>query len=134
MKNKNKYLPFFLIGASVMSAMDEIVFHQLLNWHHFYDRSSRKVALISDGILHAIGLTTLLIGFSQLVDKKRFNKKSTGTFLIGLGAFQLFDGLVNHKIFKLHQVRYVKNLLPYDLAWNLAGLLLLGAGLFLKRR
>src|SRR5690606_39687547 len=28
-----------LIGIGVMAAVDEIVFHQLLGWHHFYDAS-----------------------------------------------------------------------------------------------
>ena len=26
-----------MIGLGVMAAVDEIVFHQLLDWHHFYD-------------------------------------------------------------------------------------------------
>ena len=42
-----------LIGVGLMAAIDEIVFHQLLSWHHFYDRSTSEVALMSDGILHA---------------------------------------------------------------------------------
>lgn len=134
MKNKKNVSPYFLIGASIMSSLDEIIFHQLLDWHHFYDRSSRKAGLISDGILHAIGLTTLLFGFSQLVDKKKKNKKAASDILLGLGAFQLFDGLVNHKIFKLHQVRYVKKLLPYDIAWNLTGIILLVTGFILRNK
>jgi uncharacterized membrane protein len=26
--------------------------------------------------------------------------------LLGLGAFQVFDGIVDHKLLQLHQVRY----------------------------
>ena len=51
-----------------------------------------------------------------------------------MGGFQLFDGIVDHKILGLHQVRYVDNLLMYDLGWNLAGLLLLAIGYWLLRR
>lgn len=31
-----------LIGIAIMAAVDEIVFHQLLAWHHFYDRSTPR--------------------------------------------------------------------------------------------
>jgi uncharacterized membrane protein len=52
-----------------------------------------------------------------------------GGFFLGAGAFQLFDGIVDHKILRLHQIRYGVDLLPYDLAWNIAAgiLLVLGA-------
>lgn len=51
--------------------------------------------------------------------------------LLGAGAFQLFDGLINHKVLRVHQVRYDVDLLPYDLSWNLvaAALLLIGAAM-----
>lgn len=42
--------------------------------------------------------------------------------------FQLWDGLANHKILRLHQVRYDVELLPYDIAWNVAGGVLLAVG------
>ena len=106
-----------LIGVGVTAAVDEIVFHQLLAWHHFFDRSTSAVALFSDGLLHSAELIILVLGF-----------------FIGAGGFQLFDGIVDHKVLRLHQVRYVDNLLPYDLAWNGAGLLLLAVGFVLLRR
>lgn len=40
-----------MIGVALVAAVAEIVFHQLLGWHHFYDRSVREVALMSDGVL-----------------------------------------------------------------------------------
>ena len=50
---------------------------------------------------------------------------------VGLGVFQLWDGLVNHKVLRLHQVRYDVDLLPYDLLWNGAAALLLAVGVVL---
>lgn len=48
----------------------------------------------------------------------------------GGGGFQLFDGLVNHKVLRVHQVRYeVENLPAYDAAWIGAGVLLIVVGL-----
>ena len=46
-----------ITGVGLMAAVDEIVFHQLLGWHHFYDRSTSEVGLMSDGFLHAAELS-----------------------------------------------------------------------------
>ena len=43
-----------------------------------------------------------------------------GGFL-GWGVFQVYDGLFQHKVLGLHQIRYEVDLLPYDLAWNISG-------------
>lgn len=127
-----------MIGVGVMAAVDEIVFHQILAWHHFYDRSTSEVALLSDGLLHAAELFVLVAGFFLLADARRRDAYSRGVawagFFLGLGAFQIFDGVINHKVLRLHQVRYGVEVLPYDLAWNAAGLLLLLIGVLLAVR
>ena len=125
----------------MMAALDEIVFHQLLRWHHFYDRATPAIGLISDGVLHAAELVALVAGFFLLSRLRAHaalaaSRAWAGLFL-GLGGFQLFDGIINHKVLRLHQVRYdVASLLPYDLAWNAVGvvLLIIGAGLLLRAR
>ena len=121
-----------LIGIAIMAAVDEIVFHQLLGWHHFYDRSTPSVALLSDGLLHAAELIALVGGLFWFADLRRRRALSTrltwGGFLLGAGGFQLFDGLVDHKVFRVHQIRYGVHLLPYDVVWNVAGAVLLLAG------
>ena len=131
----------FLLGAGIMAALDEIVFHQLLGWHHFYDRATPEWALFSDGVLHASELIALVAGFFFLSDLRRRHTLSPAWawsgFFIGAGSFQLFDGIIDHKVLQVHQVRYgVDNLLLYDLAWNGFGLLLIliGLGLRLKAR
>ena len=129
-----------LVGAALMAAVDEIVFHQVLGWHHFYDRSTPEVGLLSDGLLHAAELVGLVAGAFLLADLHRRGALArasarAGLFL-GLGGFQLFDGLVDHKLLRVHQVRYGVDLLPYDLAWIGASVLLLvvGTGLVLASR
>jgi len=126
-----------LIGIGVMAAVDEIVFHQLLAWHHFYDRGTPEIALLSDGLLHAAELVVLVAGIFLVADLARRSALSrvglwSGT-LLGAGAFQVFDGVVDHKVLRVHQVRYDVDLLPYDVAWILAGLLLLAAGVLVGR-
>jgi uncharacterized membrane protein len=127
-----------LIGVALMAAVDEVVFHQILAWHHFYDRGTPAAGLLSDGLLHAAELVGLVGGFFWLADLRRRGMvvplAGWGGFLLGAGAFQLFDGLVDHKVLRVHQVRYGVDLTWYDLAWNLAGVLLLLAGAVLVRR
>jgi uncharacterized membrane protein len=122
-----------LLGLGAMAAIDEIVFHQLLGWHHFYDRSTSEAGLVSDGLLHAASLLALVGGFFLLLDARRRETWRAGAavagVLVGLGAFQLWDGTVNHKVLGVHQIRYGVELLPYDLVWNLTAAGLLAAGL-----
>ncbi|WP_298456650.1 DUF2243 domain-containing protein [uncultured Cellulomonas sp.] len=120
------------IGVGLMAAVDEIVFHQILAWHHFYDRSTPEVAVLSDGLLHSVELVLLVAGFFGFADLRRRGAlhRSAGWagLLLGAGAFQLGDGVVDHKVLRVHQVRYDVDLLPYDVAWIGAGVLLLAAG------
>lgn len=126
-----------LLGVGLMAAVDEIVFHQLLGWHHFYDLGTSDAALLSDGVLHAAELVLLVAGGFLLADLARDRRLDRGAAwggaLAGAGAFQVFDGLVNHKVLAVHQVRYGVDLLAYDVAWNAAGLVLLAAGLLVLR-
>ncbi|GAB3465097.1 DUF2243 domain-containing protein [Azotobacter salinestris] len=128
-----------LIGIGLMAGVDEIVFHQLLGWHHFYDLATPQIALFSDGLLHSAELIVLVAGFFLLLDLRGRQALAptaawAGLF-IGLGGFQLFDGIVDHKVLRLHQIRYgIDNLLTYDLLWNASGAVLLLIGLLLSRR
>ncbi|MGA6099994.1 DUF2243 domain-containing protein [Stutzerimonas marianensis] len=117
------------LGVGLMAAVDEIIFHQVLAWHHFFDRSTLAVSLMSDGLLHAAELLMLAAGFRLFLTLSRRGALSRmhawAGLCFGAGGFQVFDGLVNHKLLRLHQVRYVDQLWPYDLAWNGFGALLL---------
>lgn len=127
-----------LIGAAVMAAVDEIVFHQILAWHHFYDRSTSTVGLLSDGLLHTAELLGLVAGLTLYADLCRRSALAPGHawagLFLGLGVFQLFDGIVDHKLLRLHQIRYGVDVTPYDWAWNGAAVLLLATGTALALR
>ncbi|MBS61890.1 DUF2243 domain-containing protein [Salinisphaera sp.] len=126
-----------LIGIGLMAAIDEIVFHQLLAWHHFVDARSGAFALFSDGLLHAGELLFLVAGAfiaRSLLQAQQFAPRHfKAALLLGAGGFQIFDGVVDHKILGLHQVRYVDPVWPYDVAWIGAGLLILVAGMLALR-
>lgn len=54
--------------------------------------------------------------------------------LAGVGAFQLFDGIVFHKILRIRQIRYGVDLLVYDLVWIGSAVLLVAIGLLVLWR
>lgn len=122
-----------LLGIGFMAAIDEIIFHQILAWHHFYDGATPLVALMSDGFLHAAELIAIVAGFFMFLNLYKRSELDAGFawagFFLGLGGFQLFDGLIDHKVLRLHQIRYgVESIVPYDIAWNAFALLLLAIG------
>ncbi|WP_194206109.1 DUF2243 domain-containing protein [Superficieibacter sp. 1612_C1] len=125
------------LGIGMMAAIDEVVFHQILAWHHFFDWGTPAFSLLSDGLLHSGELIFFVLGFFMFADlrsRSKLNRTSAWAgFVFGLGAFQLFDGIVDHKLLRLHQIRYVDNVLLYDLVWNVSGLLLLLAGYLIFR-
>jgi len=121
-----------LLGVGIAGFLDETVFHQLLHWHHFYDRSTPEAGLVSDGLFHAGSWVATVAGLFLFADLRRRGTWSPGRWrgalLVGLGGFQLYDGIVQHKLLRLHQIRYVPDITPYDVAWNVIAVVLLAAG------
>jgi uncharacterized membrane protein len=127
-----------LAGLGLVAFLDETVFHQLLHWHHFYDRSTLEIGLVSDGLFHAFGFFAVVAGLFLLADLRRrgtlrWSRWIVGV-LIGAGAFQLYDGLIQHKLMRLHQIRYDVDIWPYDLAWNLIAAIMIVGGVILLLR
>jgi uncharacterized membrane protein len=121
-----------LFGVGLAAFVDETVFHQLLHWHHFYDRSTEAVGLVSDGIFHAFGWFAVVAGLFLVADLRRRRglwwRRWLAGVLLGAGGFQLYDGTVQHKLLGLHQIRYGVDLWPYDLTWNGIALVVIAAG------
>ena len=124
-----------LLGVGIAAFVDETVFHQLLHWHHFYDRGTPDAGLVSDGIFHAFGWFATVAALFLFADLRRKHSvdrlRWVAGILIGAGAFQLYDGTIQHKLLGLHQIRYDVDLLPYDIAWNVFAVLIAGAGVIL---
>ena len=124
-----------LLGLGVGAFIDETVFHQILHWHHFYDRSTTEVGLVSDGLFHAFSWFATVSALFMLAQLRRERaiqgRRFAGGLLTGAGFFQLYDGLVQHKLLGLHQIRYGVDLLPYDLVWNTTAAVLLVVGIAL---
>ena len=127
----------FLFGLGFVAFFDEVVFHQLLHWHHFYDLATTEIGLVTDGLFHAFSWFATVGSLFLFADLKRRKalvfKNWLGSAIFGIGFFQLYDGIIQHKIMRIHQIRYGVNLLPYDLTWNVLALLLVIVGLWLIR-
>lgn len=129
-----------LIGVGLAGTLDEVVLHQLLGWHHFYDRMGPSVGRISDGIFHTATAAALAGGVYALARSGEANWRQgrgrawAGIFL-GAGGFNLYDGTVQHKLLGLHQIRpQAPDQLPYDLVFNALALAALCIGWLLLRR
>lgn len=121
-----------------MAAVDEILFHQILQWHHFFDQATPAIGVLSDGLLHAAELFATVLGTILLIRLARSGRlavrQAWAGGLLGAGGFQLFDGIVSHKLLRIHQIRYDVDLLWYDLSWNGIAVLLMLAGALVWRR
>ncbi len=131
--------PGVLSGIGLAGTLDEVVLHQLLGWHHFYDRSTPTAGLVSDGLFHLFSTTLLVIGVIQLVEHRRTSpdppRLALAGILLGAGGFNLYDGTIQHKLLALHQVRAnAPNNLPYDLAFLAIAAVVFAGGVILLRR
>lgn len=130
----------FLFGLGLVAFIDEAIFHQILHWHHFYDKSTTSVGLISDGVFHVFSWFATVGALFLVADLKRRDAFLyplwQGSVLLGSGAFNLYDGIIQHKVMRIHQIRYVDNLLIYDVIWNAlaASLIIIGFTIIVKFR
>jgi len=129
------------LGIGLIGAIDEIVFHQLLQWHNLYVDASERWRIFSDGLLHAFTLAMLFYGawrlwqqrqpFSTIVSSRPF----WAGILLGGGGFQLWDGVVDHWLLRLHPVREgVESIWLYDTLWIASALIMLAAGWIVWRQ
>lgn len=127
----------FLFGVGLVAFLDEAVFHQVLHWHHFYDLSTTELGLIADGLFHAFSWFATVLSLFILAELRRRKsfvfKRWIGSAVLGMGLFQLYDGIVQHKILRIHQIRYGVDVLPYDMVWNIIAVVLVILGIFIIR-
>lgn len=127
-----------MFGIGLVAFFDEAVFHQLLHWHHFYDKSTTAIGLVSDGFFHALSWFATVGSLFMLADLRRRGGwlpiRWAGGILLGAGGFQLYDGTIQHKLMRLHQIRYGVNILPYDTVWYITSVLMIIIGIVLLVR
>jgi len=128
------------MGIGFGGLVDGILFHQVLQWHHLLTAegccpSSTVAGLedntLADGFFHVATWLAVLAGTiaatrawqrGELAPPWRFH---FGGLLIGWGAFNLVEGIIDHHILGIHHVR---DDLGAPLGWDI-GFLLFGAAL-----
>lgn len=93
--------------------------------------------MLADGLFHAFGWFITVWGLFLLADIRRRGgvnwKRWVGAVVLGAGSFQLLDGVLNHKILGIHQIRYGVDLLMYDVVWIGSALVLMVVGWLVLR-
>lgn len=140
-----------LFGLGLGGFFDGIVLHQILQWHHMVTSAgyppdsveNLKFNTLMDGLFHAATYVFVAVGLGILWRHARrqhvrwSGKLLAGSMLIGFGAFNVVEGIINHHLLGLHHVNETVSeaqwaLWDYGfLAW---GAIMLIAGVFLLRR
>lgn len=127
-----------LFGLGAVAFIDEALFHQLLHWHHFYDLSTTSIGLISDGLFHAFSWFATVASLFMVADLKKRRvfhfKLWMGAELLGAGSFQLYDGIIQHKLMRIHQIRYNVEIIYYDIVWNVLAAILMIIGFIIIKK
>jgi uncharacterized membrane protein len=131
-----------LLGVGLGGFFDGIVLHQLLQWHHmlssWYPITSIENLELNtrwDGIFHSSTYLFVVAGLFILwrTAQRRHlfwsTKLLVGTMLIGFGAFNVVEGLIDHHLLGVHHVNETVDP-AYRIFWDI-GFLAWGAAMLM---
>jgi uncharacterized membrane protein len=117
------------IGIGIGGFIDGTFLHQILQWHEMLSNKippltllNKSVNMFWDGVFHAFCLVVTLVGIFMLF--KLFFRKDVlitystfiGGLLLGWAVFNIVEGIIDHQLLKLHNVREVT---PNIEIWNM---------------
>ncbi|HEY0055478.1 MAG TPA: DUF2243 domain-containing protein [Pedobacter sp.] len=131
-KGKKSIVPLIstsaILGIGIGGFIDGILLHQILQWHEMLsnklppiDLVAKSVNMFWDGVFHAFTLIVTTIGifflFSLLSRRDVIISKRLfiGGMVLGWGLFNIVEGVIDHHILKLHNVREISDNVD---AWN----------------
>ncbi|AEW98896.1 DUF2243 domain-containing protein [Streptantibioticus cattleyicolor] len=149
-------LPGILLGVGLGGFVDGILLHQVLQWHHmlsstdtdnigvrYYDPrtvSGLRMNTVWDGVFHAVCWLSVLVGLAVLHSRVTHGRRRVwtsrvlwGWVLVGWGLFNLVEGLLDHQILGIHHVHGGPYQLWWDIAFLVAGAVLVAVGDLLRR-
>ena len=124
-----------LLGIGLGGFVDGIALHQIAQWHNMLSAKAPPMTMDTmmlnmraDGWFHAAVFMLTLVGVLMLYRAARQGalfppvRWFIGLLLIGWGAFNLVEGVIDHHLLELHHVRDVPAHVPaYDYAFLLIG-------------
>ena len=150
---RNRHFPVsagILFGLGLGGFFDGIILHQILQWHHMLSSwypvdtiENLKLNTFCDGVFHSATYLFVVAGLFVLwrTAQRRHLYWSTdllmGSILIGFGAFNFVEGLIDHHLLG---VRHVNERVPieqrtfWDIGFLVWGVVMLVAGYFYLRR
>lgn len=142
-RKERSIVPGVVLGLGLGGFADGIALHQIAQWHNMgsarvppITMEAMKQNMAWDGWFHVATLILTSIGVYWLLGHARRGRplpnwrSFTGQLLLGWGAFNLLEGIVDHHLLELHHVRDLPVHVPlYDwlfLGIGGVGLLLIG--------
>jgi uncharacterized membrane protein len=136
-----------LIGIGMGGFVDGIVLHQIAQWHHMlsnilppHTMDDMRVNMTWDGLFHTLTWVVTLVGILLLRSAASARaaipslQAFTGQLVLGWGVFNLVEGVIDHQILRIHNVREVPNYMVYNLTFlALGGVLFILIGWLLMR-
>lgn len=136
-----------LIGAGMGGFVDGIVLHQIFQWHNMVSNwippttmEAMSINMKWDGYFHVFMWLVTATGIFMLWSSAQRReaipsfRSFLGQLILGWGAFNLIEGIVNHQILEIHFVRQVPNYTAYNLAFlAVGGVLFIVIGWMLMR-
>jgi uncharacterized membrane protein len=129
-----------VLGIGLGGFVDGIVLHQIVQWHNMISNwmppttlEAMHVNMVWDGLFHAVVWLVTLVGvfllWSAAYQRERIPplREFFGRLIFGWGWFNLVEGIIDHQLLGIHNVREVATSTVYNLTFLAIG----GVGLIL---
>jgi uncharacterized membrane protein len=149
-------LPGILLGVGLGGFADGIFLHQVLQWHHMLSSSETaninigpypvttvdglQMNTLWDGFFHTFTWLAVLMGlgilYSRITGSRGriwVSKVLWGWMLLGWGAFNVVEGLIDHHLLGIHHVISGEFQTLADIGFLVFGVLLIAGGWLLQR-
>lgn len=149
-------LPGLVLGVGLGGFIDGILLHQILQWHHMLTSTNSdhigvryypadtvhglEINTLWDGLFHTFTWLAVLTGLALLFSRVRDSRRKLwssralwGWVLVGWGAFNLVEGIIDHHILAIHHVRSGDYQTLWDIGFLVLGLALIAIGWLLQR-
>jgi uncharacterized membrane protein len=140
-----------LFGLGLGGFFDGIILHQVLQWHHMLTSAgyppdsvrNLQINVMWDGLFHMSTYAFTAAGLYVLWRYSRRNhvrwsgKLLPGAMLVGFGAFNLVEGIIDHQILGIHHVNETvarEQWIYWDLGFLAWGAAMVVGGWYLLKR